>query len=132
MAAGTWLPVTRPVGDCLELLHERPALFAMYQRFRDTLLDESGLTAELVDKCERRVIWLLGPASDTPPAADPRDHALFAYVDAFVRDAHGVSDAHVAALRDFLSISQVVGLTEMLALLDGFTRFRLILSAGAA
>jgi len=106
MAAGTWLPVTRPVGDCLELLHQRPALFAMYQRFRDTLLDESGLTAALVEKCETRVTWLLGPAGDAPPAANPCDHALFAYVDAFVRDAHGVSDAHVAALQDVLSISQ--------------------------
>jgi hypothetical protein len=130
MAAGTWLPGTRPVGDCLELLQERPALHAMYQRFRHTLLDESALDAELVAQCERRVAWLLGPAADEPPAADARESAVFAYVDAFVRDPHGVTDAHVASMRDFLSIPQVVGLTEMLALLDGFMRFRLILSSG--
>ena len=132
MAAGTWLPVTRPVGDCLELLHERPALCAAYQQFRDTLLDESGLMAELVAQCERRVTWLLGPASDEPRAADARERALFAYVDAFVRDPHGVTDAHVSGLWEFLSVPQVVGLTEILAVLDGFTRFRLILSGGAA
>ena len=131
MSAGSWLPVTRPVGDCLELLHERPALCTMYQQFRDTLLDESGLTAELMARCERRVTWLLGPVGDEPRAADVLERALFAYVDVFVRDPHAVSDAHVAAVRDVLSIAQVVGLTEMLALLDGFTRFRLILSAGA-
>ena len=132
MAAGTWLPVTRPLRDCLDLLHERPALSAMCQRFRDTLLHESGLAAELVTQCERRVTWLLAPAGDEPRAADAREHALFAYVDAFVRDPHDVTDGHVAALREFLSIPQVVGLTEMLALLDGFTRFRMILSNGAA
>ena len=132
MAAGTWLPVTGPVADCLELLHERPALSAAYRRFRDTLLDESALTAELVETCERRVTWLLARVGDEPRAVDGRERVLFAYVDAFVRDPHGVSDAHVAALRDFLSTAQVVGFTEMLALLDGFTRFRLILSAGAA
>jgi hypothetical protein len=52
--------------------------------------------------------------------------------DAFVRDPHAVTDAQVAALREHLTIPQVVGLTEMLALLDGFTRFRMILSDGTA
>ena len=131
MAAETWLPVARPVGDCLELLRERPALYAAYQQFRDTLLEESRLTVELVQRCERRVTWLLG-AGDEPRAADACERALFGYADAFVRAPHAVTDGHVTALREFLSVSQLVGLTELLALLDGFTRFRLILSHGAA
>ena len=131
MSPGTWLPLTRPIADCLELLQERPALYEMYRRFRDTLVDESGLDAGIVAHCERRVTWLLAPAGDEPPAADARERTIFAYVDAFVRDPHGVTDAHVASLWEFLSVPQVVGLTEMLAVLDGFTRFRLILSGGA-
>ena len=130
MTAGTWLPDLR--GEGCDLLEARPALHGMREQLRVTLLRESGLDPALLPACERRVVWLLSAAGDEPQAADERERAVFAFTDAFVRDPHGVTDAHVAALRAFLTVPQVVALTELLALLDGFARFRLILSGGAA
>jgi hypothetical protein len=49
-----------------------------------------------------------------------------------VRDPHAVGDADVLALRAHLSAAAVVGLTESLALLDGFTRVDLILARAEA
>ena len=129
MAAATWLPaLSTPGTDLLETL---PALYGMRERLRATLLRESGIAPALVAACERRVTWLLEPAAREPRACDERERAIFAYVDAFVRDPHAVTDAHVEALRAFLSVPQIVGLTELLALLDGFMRFRVILADGA-
>ena len=130
MAPVSWLPaLSSPGTDLLETL---PALYDMRERLRLSVLRESGLDPALVAACERRVRWLLEPAAREPRAADEREGATFGYVDAFVRDPHGVTDAHLAALRTFLSVPQIVALTEMLALLDGFVRFRLILSDGAS
>jgi len=116
----------------MDPLQARPALYRMREQLRATLLHESGIDPALLPACERRVAWLLSEAGDEPRPADERERAVFAYADAFVRDPHGVTDAQVAALRGFLSVPQVVALTELLALLDGFARFRLILSGGAA
>jgi hypothetical protein len=128
MAPGTWLPAESTPADLLKV---RPVLYGLRERFRATLLQESGLDPDLVVRCERRVHWLLESSADEPHATDERERVTFAYVDAFVRDPRAVTDDHVTALRGFLSVPQVVGLTEMLALLDGFARFRLILSDGA-
>lgn len=120
-------------GDVFERLFRlRPELYEGYGAFRDAIVRESGIDAGLVERCGARVAWLLTAAGDEPVAGDALGRAAFAYADAFVRDPHGVTDEHVAALRGSLSVAQVVGLTEVLALLDGFTRFRLILETGAA
>jgi len=133
MRAGTWLPVTGSGGDAFErVFRVRPELYEGYRAFHDQIVRESGFDAGLVGRCGARVTWLLTAVGDEPVAVDALERAVFAYADAFVRDPHGVTDEHVAALRAFLSVPQVVGLTELLALLDGFTRFRLILGAGAA
>ena len=133
MGTETWLPGVAPGGDPLAaLLGLRPELDEAYRAFRQVIVRESGLDRELVARCAARVEWLLTACGDEPRPMDAAERARFAYVDKFVRDPHGVTDDDVVALRGALSIAQVVGLTEMLALLDGFTRLRLIFGTGQA
>jgi alkylhydroperoxidase family enzyme len=100
--------------------------------FRDTILRESGLDAALAGRVAAQVTWLLTAVGEPPAAADDRERAAFAYAGKFVRDPHGVTGDDVAALCVHLGVPQVVGLTELLALLDGFTRMRLVLEGGGA
>lgn len=132
MEAATWLPVAGPGGDAFERVFRlRPELYEAYEAFRDRIVPESGLDAGLIGRCAARVAWLLTACGNEPDARDAGEAAVFVFVDRFVRDPQGVTDAHVAALGASLSPAQIVGLTEALALLDGFTRFRLILAAPA-
>src|SRR5262245_17178014 len=109
----------------------RPELYDGYVAFREAIARESGLDPALLARCRARVAWLLSADGQEPVARDAWEAAVFAYTDAFVRDPHAVTDGHVAALRERLTVPEVVGFTEALALLDGFTRFGLILGAGA-
>jgi hypothetical protein len=130
MADDSWLPVSGPGADAFERTFRlRPDLYDGYCAFRDTVARESGLDAMLLARCAARVAWLLGDGDVEPVATDDDERVLFVFVDKFVRAPHGVTDGDVAALQATLSVPQVVGLTEALALLDGFTRFRLILGA---
>ena len=130
MREATWVPGVEPGEDVFaRVFRLRPELYDGYCAFRDAIVRESELAAGVVSRCAARVEWLLTACGDEPVASDAVERALFAYVDKFVRDPHAVTDDDVAALRGPLSVAQVVGLTELLALLDGFTRFRLILGA---
>jgi hypothetical protein len=129
--AATWLPLGGSEGDLVDrILGTRPELYSAYAEFRDVVVRESGLDVRLVSRCGERVRWLLTACGDEPVAAGDVERAVFRYVDSFVRDVHAVADADVEDLRRWLSVRQVVGLTELLALLDGFGRFRLILGDG--
>ena len=127
----TWLPGIGAGEDSFErVFGVRRELYDGYVAFRDAIVRESRLSAGVVSRCAERVEWLLTAVGAEPAARDAGERALFVFVDKFVRDPHAIGDDDVAALRDSRSVAEVVGLTELLALLDGFTRFRLILDAG--
>jgi len=133
MARDTWLPTRGPGRGAFEqALGLRPELSEGYEALRAEIVRESGLDGGLVARCGARVLWLLTAEGDPPEPSDDRERAIFVFVDKFVHDPHGVGEADVAALRAGLSAAQVVGLTESLALLDGFTRVRLILAGPEA
>ena len=130
MADDSWLPGSGPGADAFErAFRVRPELYEGYCTFRDAVARESGLDEQVLARCAARVSWLLGAEEVEPVAASDSERAVFVFVDKFVRDPHGVTDGDIEALWATLSVPQVVGLTEALALLDGFTRFRLILGA---
>ncbi|HWP66363.1 MAG TPA: hypothetical protein VNO26_10665 [Candidatus Limnocylindria bacterium] len=129
MDGGTWLPADSAPADPGALLALCPALDSGLRTLRESLEREGALPAGLVARMETRVAWLLTAAGAEPVPASALEAAAFAYADAFVQNPHAVADAHVTALERHLTVPQVVALTELLALLDGFTRFRLILAA---
>jgi alkylhydroperoxidase family enzyme len=129
MARDTWLPTPGPAADaCTQALRLRPELLYGYETLRAEIARESGLDPALVRRCAARVRWLLTAEGDPPEPADRGERAVFRFVDKFVRDPQAVDDDDVQAMRGDLSAAQVVGLTEALALLDGFTRVELILA----
>jgi alkylhydroperoxidase family enzyme len=60
------------------------------------------------------------------------ERAVLAVCEQFVIDAHGLSDADIAGLQQFLSAEEVVGLFANLALIDGFTKFHRVMTAGGS
>lgn len=133
MARDTWLPTPGPgAGAFTQALRLRPELLEGYETLRTEIVRESGLDPALLRRCAARVRWLLTAEGDPPEPADRGERAVFRFVDKFVRDPQAVDDDDVQAMRGDLSVAQVVGLTEALALLDGFTRVELILARGEA
>lgn len=88
---------------------------------RTRLALDAGLTGEQV---ERLGEW--------PTAACYTDahRAALAFAEQFVLDPHCVDDAMRDDLQQHFSFPDVVALTEMLAVFDGFTRFRNMLCDG--
>ena len=103
----------------------RPQLFADYRAFEDAVF--GGLEPRLVELCRARVAYLLGAQDSSIEATSDCERVCLRLADKFVLDPHGVTDRDVAAVAAHLEPPAVVALIEALALLDGFTRFRLIL-----
>jgi hypothetical protein len=130
MPEATWLPVEANGPDAFaRVFRLRPELYDGYRTFHEAVARESGIAAGVLARLAVRVGWLLGEGDVEPTAVDDAERALFALADKFVHDPHGVTDGDVAALRAHWSVPQIVGLVQILALQDGFTRFRLILAA---
>ena len=77
--------------------------------------------------CRARGARILGGRAEDLAAQTDCERACLRLADQFVLDPHGVSDADAAEVAAHLSPSDMVAFIEALALLDGFTRFRLIL-----
>ena len=130
----------------------RPDLYEPYQDFAGLFWHRRLVDPVLLELCRLRVAQLLGCESEVATRTRPaitaglteemlaRLHewptaecfsdshrAALGYAEQFVLDPHGVDDAMRARLREHLSSSETVALTEALALFDGFTRFRLAL-----
>ncbi len=130
----------------------RPDLYEPYQDFAGLFWHRRLVDPVLLELCRLRVAQLLRCESElaarTRPAVDAglteemvdrlaewptaecfsdSQRAGLAFAEQFVLDPHGVDDALRARLREHLSSSETVALTEALALFDGFTRFRLAL-----
>ncbi|MBX3024469.1 hypothetical protein KF840_06115 [bacterium] len=103
----------------------RPGLFADYQEFEQAV--RGAVDPRLFALCQARVGYLLGARETALEPESDRERACLRLADKFVLDPHGVTDADAAAVVAHLGPPATVALVEALALLDGFTRFRLIL-----
>ena len=112
-------------GDFASNFGLRPQLFADYRAFEDAV--RGALDPRLFALCRARVAYLLGAEVEALEATTECERACLRLTDKFVLDPHGVGDADAAAVAEHLSPAAMVALVEALALLDGFTRFRLIL-----
>jgi hypothetical protein len=126
----TWLPRTaagatefdRVLGLC-------PALRDDLSAFTDLFQTLGPVDSALLERCRAHVAAVFGAATDVPAAGDGSDaeRACLAFAEKFVLDPHGISDADAAAVTAHLSAPEMVAFVEALAILDGFTRFRVIL-----
>lgn len=105
----------------------RPELFADYQAFEQAV--RGAVEPRLLALCGARVGYLLGARETAIEPETDGERACLRLADKFVLDPHGVTDADAAAVVAHLGPAATVALVEALALLDGFTRFRLILGA---
>jgi hypothetical protein len=125
----TWLaadPTVRTLGDALAL---RPDLLAGYRALETCLAREGGLPADLLARCRARVATLTGVGAPAPsPAAD--DVAV-EFVEQFVLDPHGVTDALVERLRARLSPADIVTLAQATAIWEGACRLARALDVAA-
>ena len=61
---------------------------------------------------------------------DDRLRCALGVAELFVIDVHAVTDEQIEALQRHLSASEMVAFSVALGLFDGFTRFRLVRTAG--
>jgi alkylhydroperoxidase family enzyme len=65
---------------------------------------------------------------DTNECFDAGERACLRFAEKFLFDVHGITDDDVAAVRAELGIEGTVALCEVMALYDGFARFRKVLA----
>jgi alkylhydroperoxidase family enzyme len=140
-AAGGVTPLERVFGLC-------PELYADYRTFLSHCWSCSQIDPTVLDLCSVRVAHLVGCEADrvvrdgaalderklsalrawpTSPLFTACERACLDFAEQFVMDPHGISDAQAAEVSAHLGPAGLVGLTEALALFEGFARFRLIL-----
>lgn len=117
----TWLgsdPAPRTLADALAL---RPDLLAGYRALDGALAAEPALDGALRARCRARIAALVGASAGAPePAA--ADDVVLEFVEQFVLDAHGVTDALVARLGAVLSPRGIVALAQATAVWEGELR----------
>jgi alkylhydroperoxidase family enzyme len=144
-AAGGVTPLDRVFGLC-------PELYADYRTFLSHCWSRSRIDPTVLELCSRRVAHLVGCESDrvvrhraalderklsalsawpTSPLFTACERACLSFAEQFVMDPHCISDAQAAEVSAHLGPAGLVGLTEALALFEGFARFRLILGVEA-
>jgi hypothetical protein len=119
----SWLATAVPprtLGDALAL---RPELLAGCRALEAALAAEPSIDATLAARCRARVAVLFGaPASHEASSSSPTsmsptdaDDVVLEFVEQFVLDAQGVSDALIARLRAVLSPRAIVALAQSVA-----------------
>lgn len=116
----SWLaaePPVRSLGDALAL---RPELLAGFRALDACLARDTTLPPGLLARLRARVAMLVGVGAPVP-GPDPDDVAM-EFVEQFVLDPHGVTDALVERLRARLSPAAVVTLAQAIAASEGACR----------
>ena len=121
----TWLATAVPprtLGDALAL---RPELLAGCRALEATLAAEPSIDVRLRTRCRARVAAIFGASGGASgDASGPdgpstslagADEVVLEFVEQFVLDAHGVSDALVARLGAVLSPRAIVALAQSVA-----------------
>ena len=132
----TWLPaveVSAPGSEFDAVFGLRPDLFDAYRDFETVFWSHDLLDAEILDACRTRVAQLLraeGAPTEHVAADDPSSAlaACLLLAEQFVIDPHGVTTEMREAVVARVGDAGLVALVEALAIFDGFTRFRTILS----
>jgi AhpD family alkylhydroperoxidase len=139
----TWIPgtVDGPT-EFASVLGIRANLFEAYRDFAARIWAPEVMDAPTLERCRLRVAAVLGCApelrvrtstavtaglTETTGAVDERTQRCLDTAEQFVLDPGGLTSAERRALRDDLGMSQLVGLTNALAVFDGFDRFRMVL-----
>ncbi len=84
-----------------------------------------GRTGELA-RIRVQQLLCCSPHEPLPVDLTPAEHAVLAVVEQFIIDVHGLDDATFAALAQFYTPAEQMGLLFHLALLDGFTKLDLV------
>jgi hypothetical protein len=116
----SWLATAVPprtLGDALAL---RPELLAGCRALEAALAAEPSIAPALAARCRARVAALFdapAPREAAPRDATPAvaDDVVLEFVEQFVLDAQGVTDALVARLRAVLSPRGIVALAQAVA-----------------
>lgn len=149
----TWLRATAPgTTEFDRVFGLRPELYDDFRRFVSLFRSLQAIDPDILDLCRLRIAQVLGgdtvptigaagTGARTPPAEKvaaleewrqaavftDRERACLAFAEKFVLQPHGVTDEDAAAVTAHLSDKEMIAFTEALAILDGFTRFRIIL-----
>ena len=132
----TWLPdVTIAAGEPEfdAVFRLRPDLFAAYREFESVFWTHELLDVAILEACRARCAQILsaaGAPSEPVTADDPTSAigACLALADQFVIDPHSVTREMREAVVAHVGDAGLVALVEALAVFDGFTRFRTVLS----
>ena len=149
----TWLPATAEGETPLDRVFGLcPELYGDYRTFLSHCWSRSQVDPIILELCSVRVAHLVGSDTDamvrrdvagderklsavsawpTSPLFTACERACLGFAEQFVMDPHGISDAQAAEVSAHLGPAGLVGLTEALALFEGFARFRLILGVEA-
>jgi alkylhydroperoxidase family enzyme len=116
----SWLAADRPLDTLGDALALRPDLLAGYRALDASLARDGALPADVLARCRARVATLVG-VGGFAPSPDPDDVAI-EFVEQFVLDPHGVTDALVERLRARLSPAAIVTLAQAVAVWEGACR----------
>ena len=114
----SWLatsPSPQTLGEALAL---RPDLLAGLRGLETAFVAEPTLDADLRLRCRLRIMQLLGVPGTAATPPDPGD-VVVEFVEQFVLDVHGVSDALVSRLGAVLSPRAIVALAQATAVWEG-------------
>ncbi len=111
----TWLATAVPLRTLGDALALRPELLAGCRALDATLVAEPSIDAGLRARCRARVAALFGAAREDVPGLAGADDVVLEFVEQFVLDAQGVSDALVARLGAVLSPRAIVALAQSVA-----------------
>jgi alkylhydroperoxidase family enzyme len=153
----TWLPALGPGPTCFERAFAlRPDLHAAWRDFATLFWEGELLPLSVLELCRLRVGQMHGAylpdlcpkmgksrASLAPGKAasleawwqsdaySATERAALRFAEQFVLDPKGISDEDAAAVVSAFGDAATVAFVELLAILDGFSRFARILGVGA-
>lgn len=156
MSDVTWLPEHADGSGALDRIFGlRPDLYEPFLAFYSTFWTHRLLDPVVLELCRLRVAHLLGcksetrvryqPALDagltedqvsalpqwpTSPLFSDAHRAALAFAEQFVIDVEGIGSELRDAVADHFEVAGLVALCEVLALFDGFCRFRIVLGEG--
>jgi hypothetical protein len=125
----SWLATAVPprtLGDALAL---RPELLAGCRALEAALAAEPSIDAALQARCRARVAALFGASAARVDAS--ADDVVLEFVEQFVLDAQGVTDALVARLATVLSPRAIVALAQSVAVWEAEHRLARCLEVSA-
>ena len=127
MAYATWLPVEAGT-DVWDLIPEAGAAL----RALCASLFDAGVDAALLERCRARAESLVtGRGGGDDDAVDDATAAALGFVEQYVLDPHGVTDAQALALHGFFSDEQLAALTTAVATFDALARVGAVLGAAS-